>query len=179
MWRLRAGVVLWFFFESFTLITLLALRTFGLGLKQAVDGLQQQAVAAIAMIRRCHSVFQTCIDRMRSGELGPGTTFSLGACDRKRKNPVAGNCVSAFSCSPPDADFSIFLVRFSGHSRCVRVRGSSTVGEMNQLVSELSGVPEQVFYLCLPSGAWLLVAVAVFFFSDFELGEEVSWSGEG
>ena len=57
------------------------------------------------------------------------------------------SCQSAFSCSPPGADFSIFVVLLSGHSRCVRVCGGSTVCELDQLVSELSGVLEQLFYL--------------------------------
>ena len=83
---------------------------------------------------------------MLSGELGPGTTLTLGACDKKRENPVIGDLVSAFSCSLPGDEFSVFVVLLTGHSRCLRVRGGSTNGELNQLESELSGVPEQLFY---------------------------------
>ena len=65
---------------------------------------------------------------------------------KKRENPVIGDLVFAFSCSLPGDEFSIFVVLLTGHSRCLRVRGGSTTGELNQLMSELSGVPEQLFY---------------------------------
>ena len=69
------------------------LGTFGSGLKAALEWLLQHAVAAIAMGRRCHLVFQAKasprvdvgdtssgvdgIDEMPPSELGPGTTFSV------------------------------------------------------------------------------------------------------
>ena len=58
-----------------------------------------------------------------------------------------GDPALAFSCSLPGDDFSISVVLVTGHSCCVRVRGGLTTGEVYQLVSELSGVPETMFYL--------------------------------
>ena len=99
----------------------------GLVVLQPSTGEVQQPAAAV---EGCHlalrakaalrvDVGDTASDRLGicdvpAGEFGPGTLHSLGALDKKRRNPVTGDPVLAFSCSPPGDDFSIFVVLLTG-----------------------------------------------------------------
>ena len=65
----------------------------------------------------------------------------------KAPSPVHPEHAAAPGLCDADPEYQIFVVLFTGRSRCVRVRACWGVQKLAVLVSEVSEVPTQKFYL--------------------------------
>ena len=118
---------------------------------QATDELQQQAAAALATMtlsprwgpRLAWQVQAT--PRVDVAEVSFASSGLMGSGTKKMKDPSPA--LPEFIDSVADPAFQIFVVLFSGRSRCVMVRASWGVSKLVDIVAELSEVPAQHFYL--------------------------------
>ena len=67
--------------------------------------------------------------------------FQSGTKKLKAPSPVHPEHAAALGLCDADLEYQIFVVLFTGRSRCVRVRASWGVQKLAELVSKVSEVP--------------------------------------
>ena len=122
---------------------------------QATEELQQQAAAALGITtlslrRGPRLAWQAqATPRVDVAEVSVASLGLAGSGTKKMKapSPVLPEHAAAPCLCDADPEYQIFVVLFTGRSRCVRVRASWEVQKLAQLVSKVSEVPAQNFYL--------------------------------